>query len=63
MPVYTAEPSGSERAAAATLLEAVAGGVASAADLPDSVVDEPARTGTHRVPAPRLPAPGERISA
>ena len=63
MPVYTAEPSGSERAAAATLLEAVAGGSASAADLPDSVEDEPARIGTHRVPAPRLPAPGERIPA
>ena len=63
MPVYTAEPSGSERAAAATLLEAVAGGSASAADLPDSVVEEPARIGTHRVPAPRQPAPGERIPA
>src|SRR5215212_7330542 len=36
MPVYTAEPSESERAAAATLLEAVAGGSVPAADLPDT---------------------------
>jgi hypothetical protein len=60
MPVYTAEPSGSERAAAATLLEAVAGGSASAADLPDTGAVE---LGVHRVPAPRSPAPGERIPA
>src|SRR5918998_2773913 len=33
MPVYTAEPSAAERAAAATLLEAIAGGAASAAEL------------------------------
>jgi hypothetical protein len=63
MPVYTAEPSGSERAAAATLLEAVAGGSVSAADLPDSGAVELAAAGAHRVPAPRPPAPGERISA
>jgi hypothetical protein len=63
MPVYTAEPSGSERAAAATLLEAVAGGSASAADLPDTEVTELAAAGAHRVPAPRAPAPGERIPA
>jgi hypothetical protein len=62
MPVYTAEPSGSERAAAATLLEAVAGGSASAADLPDSGAELVA-AGAHRVPAPRPPAPGERIPA
>src|SRR5688500_3156182 len=63
MPVYTAEPSGSERAAAATLLEAVAVGSASAADLPD--VDETVHgaAGGHRVPAPRPPAAGERIPA
>ena len=63
MPVYTAEPSGSERAAAATLLEAVAGGSASAADLPDTGSVELGNAGTHRVPAPRSPAPGERIPA
>jgi hypothetical protein len=63
MPVYTAEPAGSERAAAATLLEAVAGGSASAADLPGTDVAEPAVTGARRVPVPRPPAPGERIPA
>jgi hypothetical protein len=63
MPVYTAEPSGSERAAAGTLLEAVAGGSASAADLPDHGPVELVAAGAHRVPAPRPPAPGERISA
>jgi hypothetical protein len=63
MPVYTAEPSGSERAAAATLLEAVAVGSASAADLPDTEVTELEAAGAHRVPAPRPPAPGERIPA
>ncbi len=62
MPVYTAEPSAAERAAAATLLEAIAGGAASAAELPDSSaqVDEPA---VQRVPTPRPPSPGERIVA
>jgi hypothetical protein len=63
MPVYTAEPSGSERAAAATLLEAVAGGSVSAADLPDTGAVELEPAGAHRVPAPRPPAPGERIPA
>jgi hypothetical protein len=62
MPVYTAEPSASERAAAATLLEAIAGGAASAAELPDTA---PASAGpsVQRVPVPRPPAPGERIPA
>ncbi len=62
MPVYTAEPSASERAAAATLLEAIAGGATSAAALPDTAtsVDEPS---VHRIPVPRPPAPGERIPA
>jgi hypothetical protein len=63
MPVYTPEPSGSERAAAATLLEAVAGGGASAADLPEPDAVELPAAGAHRVPAPRPPAPGERIPA
>ena len=63
MPVYTAEPSGSERAAAATLLEAVAGGSVSAADLPDAGTADLATVVAHRVPAPRPPAPGERIPA
>ncbi len=63
MPVYTAEPSGSERAAAATLLEAVMAGSASTADLPDTGAVDIGRSGTHRVPAPRPPAPGELLSA
>jgi hypothetical protein len=55
MPVYTAEPSGAERAAAAVLIErAVAGGL-TAADVLEGL---PAP-----VPAPRMPAPGERIPA
>ena len=58
MPVYTAEPSDSERTAAATLLEAVAGGSASAADLPDTGEVEVGTVAAHRVPAP-----GERIPA
>src|SRR5215210_1032505 len=58
MPVYTAEPSGSERAAAATLLEAVAGGRVSIADLPDAGAVEIGTAGAHRVPVPRRPAPG-----
>jgi hypothetical protein len=63
MPVYTAEPSGSERAAAATLLEAVAGGRVSTADLPDAGAVESGTAGAHRVPVPRPPALGERIPA
>jgi hypothetical protein len=63
MPVYTAEPSGSERAAATTLIEAVAGGTASMADLPDTDATELVQAGVHRVPAPRPPVPGERIPA
>ena len=63
MPVYTAEPGGSERAAAATLLEAVAGGSVLAADLPDTGRAEPAAVPARRVPSPRPPAPGERIPA
>jgi hypothetical protein len=63
MPVYTAEPSGSERAAAATLLAAVVGGSASAADLPDAGAAGIGTAGAHRVPAPRHPGPGERIPA
>jgi hypothetical protein len=58
MPVYTAEPSGAERAAAAVLLETAAGG-ALAADVLDGLPTTPAAP----VPAPRLPGPGERIPA
>ena len=58
MPVYTAEPSRAERAAAAVLMEQAAGGVL-AADVLESlpVTTAPA------VPGPRQPGPGERIPA
>jgi len=57
MPVYTAEPSGAERAAAAVLLETAAGG-AIAADVLEGIPVDPAS-----IPAPRVPAPAERIPA
>ncbi len=57
MPVYTAEPSGAERAAAAQLLEKAGMGV-SAVDVLDGLHSTPAS-----VPSPRLPSPGERIPA
>jgi hypothetical protein len=58
MPVYTAEPSGAERAAAAVLLEQAAHGV-SAADVLEGL---PTSAGSP-VPAPRMPGQGERIPA
>jgi hypothetical protein len=58
MPVYTAEPSQAERAAAAVLLESAAGG-AIAVDVLDGLPATPASP----VPSPRLPGPGERIPA
>jgi hypothetical protein len=74
MPVYTAEPSGAERAAAAVLLEQAVSG-ASAADVleglpvirsaaaPSTGPATGPATGPSSVPSPRLPAPGERIPA
>jgi hypothetical protein len=59
MPVYTAEPSGAERAAAAVLLDRTSG-PDRADGLPVDVLDA---LPSSLVPAPRLPAPGERISA
>jgi hypothetical protein len=58
MPVYTAEPSGAERAAAAKLLEKAAAGM-SAADVLEGLPTSPA----FPVPSPRMPGPGERIPA
>jgi hypothetical protein len=55
MPVYTAEPSGAERAAAAVLLEQAIGG-ATAADVLEGLPAVP-------VPSPRMPGAGERIPA
>ncbi|MCW2684489.1 MAG: hypothetical protein JWP33_2402 [Blastococcus sp.] len=66
MPVYTAEPSGAERAAAAVLLERAASG-ASAADvldgLPAGRSSAASSNGSSAVPSPRLPGAGERIPA
>jgi hypothetical protein len=58
MPVYTAEPSGAERAAAAQLIEQAAAGM-SAAD----VLEGLPTTSASPVPSPRMPSPGERIPA
>lgn len=58
MPVYTAEPTGAERAAATVLLDRVSG-PGRADGLPVDVFDAPAST----VPAPRQPASGERVPA
>ena len=63
MPVYTAEPSGAERAAAAALLERASGGAASV-EIAAGAVPEPApEPAAAPVPAPRLSGPGERIPA
>ena len=58
MPVYTAEPSGAERAAAAVLLEQATG--VSAADVLEGI---PSASAGSAVPAPRTPTTGERIPA
>jgi hypothetical protein len=58
MPVYTAEPSGAERAAAAQLLEQAAAGM-SAAD----VLEGLPTTLTASVPSQRMHGSGERIPA
>jgi hypothetical protein len=58
MPVYTAEPSRAERAAAAVLMEQAAGGVLAA-----DVLEGLPATVPPPVPSPRMPAPGERIPA
>ena len=63
MPVYTAEPSRAERAAAAVLMEQAAGG-AIAADVLDGLSVGPASpVPSPPVPSPRVSGPGERIPA
>ena len=59
MPVYTAEPSGAERAAAAVLLEQAATG-ATAADVLENL---PTSSAGSVVPVPRTPSTGERVPA
>jgi hypothetical protein len=59
MPVYTAEPAGAERAAAATLLDSMtAGRVELEAELGDRI-----ELGADQVPAPRSGGWGERVPA
>src|SRR4051794_17436518 len=58
MPVYTAEPSRAERAAAAVLMEQAAGGVLAA-----DVLEGLPATPPVAVPGPRTSGPGERIPA
>ena len=63
MPVYTPEPSGAERAAAAVLLEQADGGAlrpgGPAADVLCALPESPAPVTT--VPSPRPAGPGEKI--
>ena len=65
MPVYTAEPSGAERAAATALLEHVTAGAARADALAADLLDvfPGSAAPMSPIPAPRLPGPGERIPA
>jgi hypothetical protein len=62
MPVYTAEPSGAERAAAKVLLETGTGGSRAdvlSADVLEAIPVVPAGP----IPSPRMPGPDERIPA
>jgi len=59
MPVYVAEPSGAERAAAAVLIERAASGI-TAADVVEAL---PALSTGSPIPTPRTAGPGERIPA
>ena len=63
MPVYTAEPSGAERAAAKVLIEQAAGGAFRSEGLPAEVLEAIPAASAGPVPAPRSTGPGERISA
>jgi hypothetical protein len=63
MPVYTAEPSGAERAAAKVLLETATGGAARADVLSADVLEAIPAVPTGPIPSPRIPGPDERISA
>jgi hypothetical protein len=64
MPVYTAEPSGSERAAAAVLLEQATGSAIRPAGLAADVLEVlPVSSPVPTVPFPRPSGPGEKIPA
>jgi hypothetical protein len=63
MPVYTAEPSGAERAAATVLLETATGGAARTEVLPADVLEAIPAAPAGPIPSPRMPGPDERIPA
>jgi hypothetical protein len=63
MPIYTAEPSGAERAAAKVLLEQAMGASNRAHPLPADVLEAIPTGPAGPVPSPRLPASGERVPA
>ena len=61
MPVYTAEPSGAERAAASALLEHASGSGPLRTGATEDVLA--GLSASPSIPSPRLPRPGERIPA
>jgi hypothetical protein len=63
MPVYTAEPSGAERAAAKVLLETAAGGACRTASIPADLLEAIPAAPAGPIPSPRMPGPDERIPA
>jgi hypothetical protein len=63
MPIYTAEPSGAERAAAKVLLEQAMGASSRTHPLPVDVLEAIPAGPAAAVPSPRLPGPGERVPA
>ncbi|MCF6745827.1 hypothetical protein E9529_16395 [Blastococcus sp. KM273128] len=64
MPVYTAEPSSAERAAATALLEHATAGATRPDGLPLEAIESlPGTPAAPLVPSPRRPGPGERIPA
>jgi hypothetical protein len=63
MPVYTAEPSGAERAAAKVLLETATGGAHRTDVLSADVLEAIPAGSAGPIPSPRMPGPDERIPA
>ncbi len=63
MPVYTAEPSGAERAAAQVLLEQAAGGARRSEHLPADVLEAIPAGPLGSIPAPRMPGADRRVLA
>ena len=63
MPVYTAEPSGAERAAAKVLVEQAMGASNRSHPLPTDVLEAIPAGPAAPVPSPRLRGPDERIPA